>query len=189
MCVNGLILTSNGIDGGAEGDFANESELNLKYSLTLKEKLEQYGFRVVLTRKDMAGLYSPLASNKKRSEMEKRKKIIEKAKPAFVISVHMNSFSSANVRGAQVFYANGSVGGQALAESVQTRLNQNLDYAKVTAKVGDYYILNCTDNPSILIECGFLSNPEEEQLLMREDYRNKFCYNVLCGLLSYYAFD
>lgn len=175
-----------GKDGGAEGEEVTESFLNLQYALTLKDLCEQYGFKVVLTRSDMNGLYSPFASNKKRSEMEKRRSIIEKTNPDLVVSIHMNSFASSAARGAQVFYADGSESGQSLAKSVQETLHKNIDYAKLTPQVGDYYILNCTDTPSILVECGFISNPEEEKLLIDEQYRQKFCYNLLCGMLLYF---
>lgn len=179
-----------GKDGGAVGKETDvtESYLNLQYSLVLKNLCEQYGFKVVLTRSDMNGLYSPFASNKKRSEMEKRKQIIEKTDPDLVVSIHMNSYPSSQTRGAQVFYADGSENGQALADKVQMVLSKNVEYAKKTAKVGDYYILNCTENPSILIECGFLSNPEEEVILQDENYMHDFCYNVLCGILLYFSF-
>lgn len=179
-----------GKDGGAVGKETGitESYLNLQYSLVLKNLCEQYGFKVVLTRSDMNGLYSPFASNKKRSEMEKRKQIIEKTDPDLVVSIHMNSYPFSQTRGAQVFYADGSENGQALADKVQMVLSKNVEYAKKTEKVGDYYILNCTENPSILIECGFLSNPEEEVILQDENYMHDFCYNVLCGILLYFSF-
>ena len=179
-----------GKDGGAVGKetAVTESYLNLQYSLVLKNLCEQYGFKVVLTRSDMNGLYSPFASNKKKSEMEKRKQIIENAHTDMVVAIHMNSYSSSQSRGAQVFYADGSENGQFLAEQVQTSLNKNIEYAKKTAKVGDFYILNCTEKPSILIECGFLSNSEEEVLLQDENYMHDFCYNVLCGILLYFSF-
>ena len=180
-----------GKDGGAVGKTSGvtESELNLQYSLLLKKICQEYGFRVILTRSDMNGLYSPFASNKKKSEMEKRRQIIESAKADIVVSIHMNSFSSSQSRGSQVFYAEDSSQGQKLAQSVQDSLHKNLDYAQKTAKVGDYFVLNCTNTPSILIECGFLSNPEEELLLQEKDYQNKFCYDVLCGILLYFAND
>ena len=135
----------------------------------------------------MAGLYSPLASNKKKSEMEKRIEIITKSNPDMVISLHMNSFSSEEARGAQVFYAEGAEGGRTLAENVQKMLHNNIDYAKKIAKVGDYYILNCSPSPSILVECGFISNPEEESLLLDGNYRQNFCYHIVCGIISYFG--
>lgn len=180
-----------GIDGGAVGKQTEvtESFLNLKYATVLKNICEQYGFNVVLTRKDMSGLYSAFAQNKKRSEMEKRKQIIEKTQPDLVVSIHMNSFSGAQSRGAQVFFQEGSANGEILADAVQTMLYKNVDYSKQTSKSGDFYVLNCSNSPSILIECGFLSNPEEELLLQKDDYAYKFCYFVLCGILQYFSFN
>ena len=93
-----------GREGGAVGENSIESELNLQYALALQGICNQFGFNVVMTRDDMAGLYSPLASNKKRSEMEKRIEIIQNANPDLVVSIHMNSFSSDEARGSQVFY-------------------------------------------------------------------------------------
>ncbi len=179
-----------GKDGGAVGRTTEieESALNLQYAICLKEICEQFGFRVVLTRKDMAGLYSPLAQNKKKSEMEKRKQIIEKSNPDIVVSLHMNSFPSSEARGAQVYYANGSQGGQTLAESVSTSLHNNVSNAKQTAKVGDFFVLNVSPCPSILVECGFLSNPEEEVLLQNKEYMHDFCYHLFCGILKFYEF-
>lgn len=180
-----------GKDGGAVGKTTDvtESFLNLQYSLTLKKICEEFGFKVVLTRSDMNGLYSPLATNKKRSEMEKREQIIKKSNPDVMVSVHMNSFPNSSAHGAQVYFADGSEAGQALADKVSTNLHKNIDNAKKTSKVGDFYVLNCSPCPSILVECGFLSNPEEETLLQKENYMQKFCYHLFCGILQYFSFN
>ena len=176
-----------GKDGGAVGRTTGvtESYLNLQYSLLLREIFEQFDFKVVLTRSDMNGLYSTFSTNKKKSEMENRKRIIDKVNPDIVISVHMNSFGTTEGRGAQVFYAKGNQSGELLAQSVQDSLFKDVQYAKSTAKEGDYYVLNAIKNPSILIECGFLSNPEEEVLLQEEEYMQRFCYDVFCGVVAY----
>ena len=175
-----------GIDGGAVGKTTGvtESELNLKYAYALKNICEDFGFKVVLTRCDAEGLYDENASKKKKSEMEKRRKTIEKARPNFVVSIHMNSFSGGGVRGAHVFYGASSTSGKLLAESVANELAQNIPYAHKTAKVGDYFILNNVNYPSVLIECGFLSNPEEEKLLQSQEYITNFCYQIFCGILK-----
>lgn len=177
-----------GKDGGAVGAVSGvtESFLNLEYAQELEKICKEFGFKVVMTRSDMNGLYSETASNKKKSEMAKRKEIIEKSNADLVVSIHMNSFPSSSARGSQVFYGEGNEAGQFLAENVSTILNKNFDFAKKTAKVGDYYVLNCTDKPTILVECGFLSNSEEEALLQDEDYKERFCYNLLCGILNYF---
>lgn len=178
-----------GKDGGAQGQFVDESALNLKYCLKLKDKLEKFGYKIVLTRKNMEGLYSPLAPNKKKSEMEKRKKIIDKSNADLVISIHMNSFPSSKARGAQVFYGDSNESGKFLAESVAQNLNEQIEFAKKTPKVGDYFVLNCTNKAGILIECGFLSNLDEEKLLIDDTYCDKFCYAVLCGIVKYFKFN
>ena len=175
-----------GRDGGAVGSTGvTESELNLEFSLKLKELCEEYGFKVVLTRKDMNGLYSLFATNKKKSEMKKRQEIIEKAKPDVVVSIHMNSFSSSS-SGAQCFYASGNEAGEKLATRVQQALSTEIEHTGVTAKVGDFYVLNCTDYACVLVECGFLSNPEEEQKLCDEEYQTNFCRTLLYGILDYF---
>ena len=175
-----------GCDGGAVGKSGvTESELNLAFSLKLKELCEDYGFKVVLTRKDMNGLYSIFAPNKKKSEMKKRQEIIEGAKPDVVVSIHMNSFSSSS-SGAQCFYASGNEAGEKLATRVQQALSTEIEHTGVTAKVGDFYVLNCTDYASVLVECGFLSNPVEEQKLCDEEYQTNFCRTLLYGILDYF---
>ena len=178
-----------GRDGGAVGKTTGvtESLLNLQFALKLKELCENYNFNVVLTRKDMNGLYSAFATNKKKSEMQKRQEIIESSNPDVVISLHMNSFPVSSSRGAQVFYAEGNESGKVLGESVQKALHNEIDYAKSVAKVGDFYVLNCTEKAGILVECGFLSNAEEEVLLQQEDYQEKFCYAILYGILTYFS--
>ena len=180
-----------GIDGGAVGKQTgvDESSLNLEYAMTLKKLCSDFGFEVVLTRSDMNGLYDISAGNKKRSEMEKRRQIIANSNADLVVSIHMNSFPLSEARGAQVYYAQGSQQGLSLAQSVQDSLNANIEYAKKVSKAGDFFVLNCTDKPSILVECGFLSNPEEERLLTSEGYRKDFCYNILSGIINYYTFN
>ena len=177
-----------GVDGGAVGSQTGitENELNLQFAQTLKQICQEYGWKVVLTRSDLSGLYSPLASNKKRSEMEKRKEIIEKSKADLVVSIHMNSFADKSVCGANVFYAKESVQGQMLANAVQEIFFETMQVRNSKAKVGDYYILNCADKPSILIECGFLSNDKEELLLQDKEYQQQMCYAIFCGILKYF---
>lgn len=177
-----------GIDAGSSGKTTGvkESDLNLRYAKALKAMCEDSNIKVVMTRKDENGLYSPNASNKKKSEMQKRKQIIDNSDADLVISIHMNSFNLASCKGAQVFYAKGNEAGKNFATSVQSFLHDGFSTAKQTASIGDYFVLNCTDKPAILVEFGFLSNPEEEKLLQTDDYMKKMCYCVLGGILEYY---
>ena len=176
-----------GRDGGTVGSGgAIESRLNLDYALTLKQMCESFGFGVVMTRENMNGLYDENAPNKKRSEMEKRKKIIDESDADIVISLHMNGFPLPSAEGAQVFYGKGNEAGQALAESVTTSLSRDFESARDYCTVGDYFVLNCTDKAGVLVECGFLSNSSEEKLLQSREYRQKFCYSLLYGIITYF---
>ena len=177
-----------GRDGGAIGKETGitESQLNLDYALTLKDMCEEFGFDVILTRSTMDGLYDENASNKKKSEMEKRKSIINNSGADIMISLHMNSFPLSSAQGAQVFYAKGSGQGMTLAKGIQTAICKNFENARDYVTVGDYFVLNYSNIPSVLIECGFLSNPTEESLLQEKDYRQNFCYSILVGIINYF---
>lgn len=176
-----------GIDGGCVGKTTGvyESDLNLEYAKILASQLENMGISSVLTRRDSNGLYEEGVSNRKKSDMKKRKEIIENASPMLVVSIHMNSYTRDSSRGAQAFYKKGNEEGGKLCSDIQDELHSMLDYASSQEKVGDYYIVNCTDIPSVLIECGFLSNREEEALLMSKDYKEKVCYAITCGIIKY----
>jgi N-acetylmuramoyl-L-alanine amidase len=177
-----------GRDGGAVGinTGINESELNLKYAKTLEKLCGEFGIGVTMTRKDMNGLYEETASNKKKSEMEKRKSIINNSGADIMVSLHMNSFPLSSCSGAHVYYKQGSENGYNLAKSVQKSLCQSFDNAKDFVSEGDFFVLNTSTMPSILVECGFLSSPTEEAKLVSDDYCEKFCYSLLAGILSYF---
>ncbi len=177
-----------GRDGGATGvcTGVTESYINLEYAQTLQALCQEFGIGVVMTRNDMNGLYSPTADNKKRSDMEKRKQIIDDSGADLVVSIHMNSYSLPSAHGAQVFYAKGAEEGKLLADSVQEEILKVLPSARAKSSVGDYYMVNCTEKPSIIVECGFLSNPEEDKLLSTQEYRYNLCYGILTGILNFF---
>ncbi|MBQ3047705.1 MAG: N-acetylmuramoyl-L-alanine amidase [Clostridia bacterium] len=176
-----------GIDGGSVGKNTGvyESKLNLEYANNLATQFNKMGVNCVLTRKNDNGLYEANAKNHKKSDMLKRKEIIQKTKPNIVISLHMDSFSLSSTNGAQAFYKKDNDAGKALASKIQKQLSVCFDNAKKQEKMGDYYIVNCTDIPAVLVECGFLSNPKEEVLLQDKDYQNKMCYAIMCGALDF----
>ena len=177
-----------GMDGGSVGiSGSTERVLNLDYAKTLKEYLQNYGFNVVLTRNSLDGLYKPDSDNIKKDDMLARKEIIEKSNADLIVSIHMNYFPLESAKGAQVFYNPQSDVSHALADSIQSVFAANLTMSRPNSEVGDYYMLNCTNVPAVIVECGFLSNPEEEALLLTEEYRKKVCYYILCGIVKYYA--
>ena len=178
-----------GIDGGVTGvtTGVSESELNLSVTKKLKTCFENAGIKVVMTRVDENGLYGVYNElTFKRRDMENRRKIIEKAKPNLVISVHMNKFSMSSRRGAQVFFDDKNEGGEILANSVQKSLNEMPECVKKTnALKGDYYILNSHKYAGCIVECGFLSNKEDERLLISTEYQEKLAYAIFKGSIDY----
>ena len=149
--------------------------------------MEDFGFKVVLTRTNLDGLAPAGSENVKKDDMLKRKEIIERSNADLIISLHMNSFPLESSRGAQVFYNPNSDISKSLATSIQDVFIKNLPKARASADVGDYYMLNCTNVPAVIVECGFISNPEEEKLLLTREYREKVCYSILSGIIKYYS--
>ena len=177
-----------GSDPGKVGvNHALEKDINLALALKLKELLEQKDIEVVLTRDSDAGLYPDGASNKKAADMQARCQIITDADPVFTISLHQNSYSSPEVKGAQVFYYSQSKKGAALATVLQESLIANIDAENNrSAKANDsYYLLKKTPTPTVIVECGFLSNPTEAELLLTEDYQNQLVQAIYMGILTY----
>ena len=177
-----------GRDGGSVGQNGTiEKEINLTYAMALKDKLVEKGFKVELTRKNDDGLYNEFAKNKKQSDMLQRFKIIEKTNPNLVISIHMNSFSDKSVKGALTYFRKGDEASQYCADLIQKSFFNDGCATKIKSKVGDYYILNCSYYTAVLIECGFISNFEEEKLLNTEEYRNRIIDAIYKGVLIYFG--
>ena len=174
-----------GIDGGVVGaDGVKESTLNLAYSKCLGEIFQRAGFNVVYTRKNENGLYGLPTKGFKSRDMRERKRIIDAADPNLMISVHMNKFSASYRSGPQVFYQTGKEDGKALAENLQRVFNDYTGKAR-EAIAGDYYVCRETSCPSVIVECGFLSNPDECAALQTEDYREKICNIIFSGVMLY----
>lgn len=189
---NGITIVLDAGHGGRDGGSVGvngtiEKEINLKYTLALKEKLVSAGYRVELTRKTDDGLYLESAKNKKMSDLNARMEIIKRANPNLVISIHMNSFSSPSAHGASTYYRSGDESGQIVSDLIQQSLNTYLGAPSTKGKVGDYYILNESYYTAVLIECGFLSNPEEERLLNTDEYLEKFVDAVYNAILLYFG--
>ena len=178
-----------GIDPGVIGTDtgAKESDINLGIVKILEELFADAGFRVVLTRTNGGGLYGlPVGGHKKR-DMQARRARIEATRPDVVLSIHQNTFpADRSRRGGQTFYRAGEEGAAALASAIQRELN-GLGGGDYAALVGDYYMLNCTQYTSVIVECGFLSNREEEALLLTEEYRRAVASAVFRGTLAYFS--
>ena len=177
-----------GSDPGKVGvNDALEKDINLALALKLRDLLEKKEITVILTRDSDASLAPLDATNKKASDMQKRCQIISDANPIFTISLHQNSYPAEEVKGAQVFYYSQSEQGKELAEILQSSLVSRVDpQNKRTAKANEsYYLLKKTPTPTVIVECGFLSNPTEADLLLDEAYQDKLVRAVYMGILEY----
>ena len=181
-----------GVDGGVQGikTGVKESDLNLSIAKKLQDAFLDLGFEVVLTRPTKDGLYGVASKGFKKRDMQKRKEIVEGAKPALLLSVHQNFYPSRTPRGAQVFYNAESEQGKALAISLQEKLNALYLSQKVRARnahSADYFMLNCTSAPSVIVECGFLSNEKDEKLLVDEGWQKRLAESIVAGALAYFS--
>lgn len=177
-----------GIDGGVSGitTGVKESELNLDIARKLKTKFDKSGAKTVMTRKTEAGLYGIYSKGFKRRDMQKRKQITLNAKADVFVSIHLNYYSSPLRRGAQVFYKIDEEKSKSLADIVQAELNGGKECERdYTALAGDYYVLNEADCAAILCECGFLSNAEDEKLLLTDEYRAEIAEKIFNGIEKY----
>lgn len=177
-----------GNDPGKVGiNGAQEKDLNLEIMLLVKKYLEADDIRVVVTRDTDTGLYDADASNKKVQDMKRRLALIEEAAPAVTVSIHQNSYPEEYVRGAQVFYYTGSQEGKKLAEKIQARLVEKVDMDnRRTVKANDsYYLLKKTSSVIVIVECGFLSNPEEAEKLCDREYQEKLAWEIHIGIIQY----
>ncbi len=176
-----------GVDGGTVGinTGVKESDLNLLLAKELQSQFRAIGFHVIMTRRDENGLYGNASEGYKRRDMQRRQEIILEANPILVLSIHLNKYSQQYRRGAQVFFDESSEEGRLLARNVQQSLNSAVNTRAYTELKGDYYMLNSHPYPAAIVECGFLSNPEDEALLLTEEYRAKICRAILNGTVAY----
>lgn len=175
-----------GDPGAVEGATA-EKELNLAIAQKLQSYLEEAGYSVSMTRIDDAGLYQNGDSNKKRADMEERKRLIEESSADLMISIHQNSYPDSRYWGPQVFFQKQSPEAAALALLVQAELNsftapENTREAKAN---DSYFILLHSPMPAILVECGFITNSKEAENLRDEAYQKKVAWGIYAGVEKY----
>ena len=177
-----------GFDSGKVG-IGNilEKEINLAIARKVQENLEAAGIEVVMTRESDQGLYDENEENKKQQDMKKRCEMINESGADLAVSIHQNSYTEEYVCGPQVFYYETSQKGKELAQILQETLNEKLDIARPREIKADntYYILKKTQIPTVIAECGFLSNTEEAEKLTSEEYQEQVAEAVCEGILQY----
>lgn len=164
-----------------------EKEINLQIAFLVKELLEQENIQVIMTRESDRWLADDSSSNKKVQDLKRRCSLIHEVHPDCVISIHQNSYPDASVKGAQVFYYEDSQEGKILAEILQKHLVEALDKDNHRQAKGNrsYYLLKKTDALTVIVECGFLSHPEEAAQLASKEYQKKVASAICDGTIEY----
>ena len=183
-----------GYDGGAKCRDSGiwEKEINLAVAKRLEDALTRQGARVVMTRTTDTDLCSeprPANLTKKRQDMQARIAMARENHVDMVLSIHMNEYRVRSESGPQVFYREGCDAGRLLAGCVQAAMIARLQPRKQRAAMaGDYFILQL-EVPSVLVECGFVSNGEEEQKLLNGDYQKQIAHAIATGVIEYLQFS
>ena len=179
-----------GYDGGARARDSGvwEKHVNLQVSLKTAEALRSLGAQVVMTREKDVDLTSPdrpAALTRKRQDMQARVDMAKNCQADMVLSIHMNEYRDRRQSGPQVFYREGSDASRLLAGCMQEALVSALQPPKQReAMAGDYFILQL-EAPSVLVECGFLSNAAEEKLLLDSGYQQRLAQAIAQGVTTY----
>ena len=171
-------------DGGAVGKAqgTREAGLNLQIAKILRTLLEEADYEVIMTREGESQLMGS-----KNADMAERRRIIEESGQALTISIHQNFYEGdSSVSGPQVFYAPGSAEGERLAAAIQQELNGRIcpDRPR-TEHEGNYYIVKSGEAPAVIVECGFLSNPQDEALLLKSQHQLKLARAIFAGMEQY----
>ena len=188
-----VIDAGHGIpDEGAESsNGTTEAETNLKIALKLQNLLEQSGSTVILTRSDENAIYdldSKTLKQKKISDIHNRVKIGNESHADIFVSIHLNKIPQPQYDGWQTFYREGDEEGAKLAKQIQENLSKNIDKEnnRIAKTIDNIYIIKHVEIPITIVECGFLSNPEEEKKLLDDEYQNKLAWGIYNGIIDYF---
>lgn len=181
-----------GMDGGCSSvNGTPEKGINLNIMLHLREMLRACGYTVEVTRETDRSIHDDGIegiANQKSSDMDNRLALFNKYNNAVCISIHQNQFTDPSYSGAQMFYSNEVKGSSALAQSLQDAFSSQLqpENKRETKLCGkELFLCYFCENPTVMVECGFLSNPEEASLLESEEYQQKIAFTIFGGLQQY----
>lgn len=179
-------------DEGAESsEGTTEAETNLAIALKLQNLLETSGCTVILTRSDENAIYdidSKTLREKKISDIRNRVKIGNESQADAFVSIHLNKIPQQQYSGWQCFYKDGNEQGRNLAVSIQENLNNAIqkENNRVAHTIDNVYIIKHVEIPTTIVECGFLSNPDEEKQLLNDEYQNKLAWGIYNGIINYF---
>ncbi len=180
-----------GEDGGAEVDGVLEKDINLSIAKKTADILRVSGYQVKEVRTEDISVYSDDADTlreKKVSDLNNRVQLFNEHDNNLVVSIHQNKFDSSKYHGTQLFYSVNHPGSEKLARSIRTSvvlLLQNDNTRELKPAGSDIYILDNAEVPAVIVECGFLSNPEERQKLQDESYQQEIAYAIAMGIIDY----
>ena len=174
---------------GANGTL--EKDINLAISKKLEEVLVGKNVRVIMTRTGDSGVFenrNGTLREKKREDMNTRLSIMKKSDADLFLSIHMNSFESKKVNGLHVFYAENYKELKILAENIQERISEITGASTHVVKTADksLFLMKNPPVPAILVECGFISNPDEEKKLNDEDYQSRIAWAIAEAVENYF---
>ena len=180
-----------GLDSGAVGTSGVlEKDINLSIVLTLRDMFEMSGFEVVLTRDEDISIYDPGVEGireQKLNDMDNRLEIIQSYPDSIFLCIHQNNFTDPRYFGGQMFYNNNNPKNRTLAQIMQNKFAQLQpgNGREIKLSGNELYLLRFNKNPSLMIECGFLSNPEEEQQLSTWEYQQKVAFTIYGGVMEF----
>lgn len=157
-----------------------EKDINLAIAMQVKEGLEKAGIRVIMTRED------DFVPDSKKQDLKERVQLINETKAPLTVCIHQNSYTDPKVKGAQVFYYSESQEGREAAEMLQEEFRKiDPENKRETKDNGSYYMLKHTNVPTIIAECGFLSNPEEAEKLTTDEYQFQIATAICEGIVKW----
>lgn len=179
-----------GFDGGAvAADGTLEKDINLQIALKLDTMCKTLGFRTLMVRDtDCSTMDEGTTSHKKRSDLNNRLKIMKEKKNCIFVSIHQNEYSTAQPHGTQVFYAPKVSGSDMLAEAVQAAVKQYVQPENkrvIKAGTSSAFLLYHAVRPAVIVECGFLSNPQDLENLKNQEYQQRLAFAIAAGILNY----
>lgn len=179
LCFVVLDAGHGGYDRGASGTLTGtgEDELNLDVALKTADILSDMNIKCELTRRDNNAL-----APKKKDDMQERRRIMHESGADLTVSIHMNKFKDASVKGPMVFYTAGDEPSEQLSTAIMKHLCSCLEIPLRRTNTGDYYVIRNSNIPAVIVECGFLSNAEEEKLLCTQEYRQKLAFGIAEGI-------
>ncbi len=178
-------------EGAQSNNGVTEAKTNLNITLKVQKLLEQSGCNVILTRSDDNAIYDldkQTLKQKKVSDIKNRVKIGNESSADIFVSIHLNKIPEPQYYGWQTFYKNGNEQGKKLATSIQNSLNASIEKEnkRVPLKIDNVYIIKNVEIPTSIVECGFLSNPEEEKQLLQDEYQNRIAWGIYTGIMGYF---